>query len=111
MADARKNKSNKKPLFSFSQSTKDEMLKEILSLDTTNACQDNDIPTKILNENADRFSDFLFAYYNANVLKSSKLPSVLTLADTIPVFKKKYKECKNNYRPVSIYPTCQIFLK
>ena len=82
-----------------------------MSLDTTKAYQDNDIPTKILKENADTFSDFLFAYYNANVVKSSKLPSILTLADTIPVFKKKYKECKNNYRPVSIYPTCQRFLK
>ena len=30
-----KNKSNKQPLFSFSQATRDEILKEILSLDTT----------------------------------------------------------------------------
>ena len=97
-----KNKSNKQPLFSFSKATWDEILKEILSLDTTKACQDTDIPTKILKENADIFSDFLFAYYNASVVKSSKFPSILTLADIIPVFKKGDKECKNNYRPVSI---------
>ena len=97
-----KNKSNKQPLFSFSEVTRDEILKEILSLDTTKACQDTDIPTKILKENADIFSDFLFAYYNASVVKSSKFPSILTLADIIPVFKKEDKECKNNYRPVSI---------
>ena len=78
------------------------MLKEILNLDTTKACQDTDIPTKILKENADIFSDYLFAYHNASVVKSSKFLSILTLADMIPVFKKGEKECKNNYRPVSI---------
>ena len=99
-----KNKSNKQPLFSFSEVTRDEILKEILSLDTTKACQDTDIPTKILKENADIFSDFLFAYYNASVVKTSKFPSILTLADIIPVFKKGDKKCKNNYRPVSVLP-------
>ena len=99
-----KNKSNKQPLFSFSQATRDEILKEILSSDTPKTCQDTDIPTKILKENADIFSDFLFAYYNASVVESSKCPSILALADIIPVFKKRDKECKNNYRPVSILP-------
>ena len=75
-----------------------------MSLDTTKTCQGTDIPTKILKENADIFSDFLLAYYNVSVVKSSKFPSILTLADIIPVFKKGEKECKNNYRPVSILP-------
>ena len=35
-------------------------------------------------------------------MKSSKFPSILTLTDIIPVFKKGDEECKNNYRPVSI---------
>ena len=48
------------------------------------------------------FSDFLFPYYNVGVVKTSKFPSILTLADTIPFFKKGDKEWKNNYRPVSI---------
>ena len=99
-----KNKSNKRPLFSFSEAIRDEILKEILSLDTTKACQDTDRQTKILKENPDIFSDFLFAYYNASLVKSSKFPSIFTLADIIPVFKIGDKECKNNYRPVSILP-------
>ena len=37
-------------------------------------------------------------------MKSSKFPSILTLADIIPIFKKGDKECKNNYRPVTILP-------
>ena len=75
-----------------------------MGLNTTKTCQGTDIPTKILKENADIFSDFLFAYYNASVVKSSKFLSILTLADIIPVFKKGHEECKNNYRPVSILP-------
>ena len=35
-------------------------------------------------------------------MESSKFPSILTLADIIPIFKKGDKECKNNYRPVTI---------
>ena len=97
-----KNKLNKQPLFSFSQATRDEILKKILSLDTTKTCQDTDIPTKILKENADILSVFLLGYYNANVVKSSKFSSILTVADKIPVFKKGDKEFKNNYQPVSI---------
>ena len=71
-----KSKSNKQSLFSFSQATRDEILKEILSLDTTTTCKDTDIPTKILKENADIFSDFLLAYYNASVVNSLKFPSI-----------------------------------
>ena len=73
-----------------------------MSLDTTKAFQDSATPAKVLKENADIFSNFLFAYYNASIAKSSKLPSMLILADMIPVFKKGDKECKNSYRPVSI---------
>ena len=75
-----------------------------MSLDTTKACQDTDIPTKILKKNADIFTDFLFTYYNASVVKTSKFPPILTLADIIPVFKKEEKKCKNNYQPVSALP-------
>ena len=71
-----------------------------MSLDINKACQDTDIPT--LKENVDRVLDFSFVYDNASVLKSSKFPSILTLADKIPVFKKGDKECKKNYRPISI---------
>ena len=83
-----------------------------MSLDTTKACQDIDISTKILKENAYIFSDFLLAYYNASAVKSSKFPSIFTLADIILVFKKGDKECKNNYRPGNIsYSVSQAIIK
>ena len=56
IGEACKNKTNKQSLFSFSQATRDEILKEILNLDTTTkASQDTDIPAKTLKENADIF--------------------------------------------------------
>ena len=47
-------------LFSFLNVDKEQILKEILSLDLTKASQGTDIPTKIIKDNADIFSDFLF---------------------------------------------------
>ena len=46
-------------LFSFSHVDKEEILKEILSLDSTKVSQDADIPTKLIKDNADIFLDFL----------------------------------------------------
>ena len=70
-------------------------------MDASKACQDADVPTKILKENADIFADFLYASFNEFV-KKSEFPSVLKQANITPVFKKRERECKNNYRPVSI---------
>ena len=102
IGEACKNKLDKQPLFSLSKVTKNEIVKELLSLDTSKASQYSDIPTKILIENSDIFAEFLFANYNASVVENSIFPSVLKLADITPVFKKGDKKCKDNYRPVSI---------
>ena len=87
--------------FLFTGIDKEEILKEIQNLDASKACQDTDVPTKILKENADIFADFLHASFNEFV-KKSEFPSVLKQANITPVYKKGERECKNNYRPVSI---------
>ena len=87
--------------FLFTGIDKEEILKEILNLDASKACQDTDIPTKILKENADVFVDFLHTSFNKFV-KKSEFPSALKQANITPVFKKGRTECKNNYRPISI---------
>ena len=58
----------------FTRIDKEEILKEILDLDTSKACQDTDVPTKILKENAGIFADFLHASFNEFV-KKSEFPS------------------------------------
>ena len=89
--------------FSFSKINREEILEEILKLETSKACQDTDIPTKIIKENADIFADILLARFNDSVEKSN-FPSFLKKANITPVFKKGDRNSKDNYRPVSILP-------
>ena len=87
--------------FLFTGIDKEEILKEILNLDTSKTCQDTNVPTKILKENADIFADFSHTSFN-EFAKKSEFPSALKLANVTPVFTKRERECKNNFRPVSI---------
>ena len=50
---------NQRPPFSFSKIQGKEILSNILKLETSNACQDTDIPIKIIQENADIFANTL----------------------------------------------------
>ena len=49
----------KEPQFSFRFVDKDEFLKEILNSDVSKAYQDSDIPSRIIKQNADVFTDIL----------------------------------------------------
>ena len=52
---------NKRPRlpFSFSKINREQILEEILTFETSKACQDTEIPTKIIKENANIFADIL----------------------------------------------------
>ena len=58
---------NSNDLFSFDIMDREKILKKIVSLDHTKACQESDIPTKIRKENADIFSETLHVSFNASV--------------------------------------------
>ena len=73
--------------FSFSKEAKEEIFRDILNLDVSKACQDTDIPSKIIKENADIFASFLHSSFNTSVT-NSEFPSVLKQANITPVFKK-----------------------
>ena len=88
---------------SFSKINREEILGKILKLETSKACQDTDISTKIIKENADIFGDILLARFNDSVEKSN-FSSSLKKANITPVFKKGEINSKDNYRPVSILP-------
>ena len=54
-------------LFNFSNLDKEEVFKEIISLDASKASKDTDVPTKVIKENADIFSRFLYPSVNASI--------------------------------------------
>ena len=90
-----------KDLFNFSNVEKKEILQDIVCLDASKACQDTDVPTKIIRENADIFTDFIHPSINA-LINNGNFPSFLKFANVIPVFKKDCKNSKDYYRPISI---------
>ena len=56
--------------FNFFSTSKDEILKEIASLNTSKATHDTDVPTKIIKENADIFAEFLCSNFNKSIQNS-----------------------------------------
>ena len=73
----------------------------ISELDSSKASQEDDIPTKLIKENAEIFADFLLSSVN-NCFNNGDFPNYLKHADVIPIFKKGCKTNKENYRPISI---------
>ena len=88
---------------SFSKIQRNAILSDILKLETSKACLDNDIPTKIVKENADIFANVLVSNFNDSIEKPN-FPFILKNATITPVFKKDDRNSKDNYRPVSILP-------
>ena len=82
---------------------REEILCEILKLETSKACQDTDIPTKIIKENADISADIPLGRFNDSAEKSN-FPSSLKKANRTPVFKRGERNSKDNHRPVNILP-------
>ena len=90
--------------FEFKPIERETVIKDIRSLKTSTACQDSDIPTKIVRENDEIFADFIHPAFNESIIESELFPSCLKNADVTPVFKKGAKSKVDNYRPVSILP-------
>ena len=89
--------------FSSSFATKEIILNELRKLNLKKACQESDIPVKIIKENLDIVSNFVYNNFNNSVF-SSNFPSYLKNATITPIFKKNDRNNVENYRPVSILP-------
>ena len=99
------NKRKTDQYFSFGPATYDDILKKTTNnLDTTKASQQSDIPTKTQKQNSVSFAGNFCGNINQCISKSM-FPSDLKLTDVIPVYKKKSKISKDNYRPASILST------
>ena len=64
-------------------------------MDASKACQDTDVPAKIIKENDDIFKGFIHPSINASI-NNGDFPSFLKLANLILVFKKDCKNSKDN---------------
>ena len=96
-----KNKKVTDQSFCLGPVTYDDVLKIVNTLDTAKTSQQSDIPTKIFKQNSDYFAEYFYENINQCISKSI-FPSDLKLDDVNPVYKKKSKNSKDNYRPVSI---------
>ena len=65
--------------------------------------QQNDIPRKIIKENRDVFSKFIMHNSTEGISTASFL-DILKSEELKPVFKKKTRTDKENYRHVNILP-------
>ena len=59
--------------FSFNFTSKEDFLKEITMLYTSNAIQESDIPAKIIKENGNFFAEVIYKHFNDSLGKSKFL--------------------------------------
>ena len=79
-------------------------LNETNSLGTSKSTQSEDIPFKIIKENADIFVNFFLQNFNKCII-DGKIPDQLKKANVSPFFKKGNHNDKTNYKLVSIVPS------
>ena len=89
--------------FSFQKVSYEDVLKEIQNFDASKACQDTDVPTKIIKGNSDIFGNFTYQNFN-DAINNDVFFKILKNANVSPVFKKGVRNCETNYRPASILP-------
>ena len=75
-------------VFSFRKVTYKKILNEINSLDPSKSTQSEDIPFRIIKDNADIFASFILQNFNKCII-DGKFPDQLKKADVISVFKKE----------------------
>ena len=87
--------------FAFSFVSENEIGKLLINLNARKSSQKSDIPIKQITDNLDIFSQVMTKYFNDTV-NTSEFPSVMKLADVIPVFKRNKRSIKESYRPATI---------
>ena len=89
--------------FSFNFISHDDTVKELTRLKSKKASQKTDILIKIVRENVDIISHFLYHNFD-NSLSCSTFPTGMKYTDVTPIHKKDDKTGKTNYRAINIQP-------
>ena len=98
-----KNFCHESKTFNFETMKREDVLEKIKSLDRSKTFQNGDVPTKIIKENVELFTDFIHSALN-EAIQSGNFPSCLKWAEVTPIFEKGLSSQVDNYRPVSILP-------
>ena len=72
------------PVFTFNHITKEDVIKEIKNFYASKASQEDDIPTELIKENFDIFSNFIYQSFN-NMTDVCIFRTLLKLANITPV--------------------------
>ena len=94
------------PTFGFDFTSYEKLVKEVNNLKIRKVSQKADIPVRIIKENIDVVSYFLYHNFN-NSLSCSTFPTTMKCAEVTPIMnnhKKNEKTDKENYHPISILP-------
>ena len=89
--------------FGFDFNSYEETVKEVNNLKIRKVSQKTDIPVRIIKENLDIVSYFLYHNFN-NSLSCPTFPTAMKYGEVTPIHKKDDKTDKENCRPISILP-------
>ena len=81
--------------------TVQDVFDQLQTLDTSKAYGPDGIPPRLLKEAMDILADPLSRLYNLS-LRKERFPSMLKMANVLPIHKKDDKDTCGNYRPVSL---------
>ena len=95
------NNQNMDRRFLFQEIIRSAINQEILNHDSSKACQDSDLPTKIIKANSDIFTEVKHKELNRG-LEVGNFPCTMKLANVTPVYKKGTRSGKGNYQPFII---------
>ena len=96
-----KHMTNSELSFTFQPVTKNQISNLIKHLNDKKAVQSTDIPTKLIKEFCDFFSEFIYKSINHCITEGSFIAE-FQVAEVRPLYKNNGRADKSNYRPISI---------
>ena len=87
--------------FTFQPVTKNQISNLIKHLNDKKAVQSTDIPTKLIKEFCDFFSEFIYKSINHCITEANLIAS-FKVAEVRPLYKNDGRADKSNYWPISI---------
>ena len=79
----------------------EEVLQMLSKTNTSKSCGPNSIPSNLLKNHSENFSEPIVLMINKS-LSEGVFPDLLKIAQICPIYKKGARDCRENYRPISL---------